>query len=36
MYRDTPAGANYTGDILQAPMGIGQRMAVYNSNIINY
>lgn len=23
MYRDTPAGANYTGDILQAPMGIG-------------
>lgn len=28
MYRDTPAGANYTGDILQAPMGIGQRMAV--------
>lgn len=36
MYRDTPAGANYTGDILQAPMGIGRRMAVYNSNIINY
>lgn len=23
MYRDTPAGANYTGDITQAPMGIG-------------